>query len=168
MSNSYTLRYADDTSEEAKREDTRRLFRLAVQAHEEVGLPQDLAPFDPGIAMQSIYECITHGCFLIMEHEGEIVGALGLMQYRLWYSQDPVLTDGLFFIKPEHRGGEAFGLFLNEVREIASDLGIAVYLTVPAFNKAERPARNGLERIASLFSYLPQGRVFQIAPAKDA
>jgi GNAT superfamily N-acetyltransferase len=165
VSSSLTVRYANSDSEEAMREDTRATARLLVGSHLEAGIPERLAPLNHAKALQSIYEAIRDGLVLMAFDGEELVGVLGALQYDFWYSDKTLLAERFFYIKPEYRDGQVLRAILREARDVATDLGIVIHLTIANTHK-NRPPRNGLERVGDVLSYLPRGSAYQIAPAE--
>lgn len=167
MPSNITIRYADTRTEEAMREDSRTIFRLAIQNYEETGFPEGLAPFDPVKCLQSIYETVRDG-FVLLAFDGDrLVGGLGCSQWDIWYSQATMLAERFFFILPEYRDGDALKGLLEEAKAVADDLGIAISLTIANTQKRNRPPRNGLQRVASQLTYFPQGNQYLIQPAGE-
>jgi hypothetical protein len=167
VSSKITVRYAD-SSEAAINDETRRIFKFLVPLHREAGFPEDLVPFDYAKALHSVKRCILEGAPIMAEVDGELVGFLGLMPYEHWYSSAPLLADQFFYIRPDHRNTEVFERLLAECRAIAEDSRTVVTIVPANLQKAGRPARNGLERIASALSYIPRGSAYMVAPARDA
>ena len=173
MSSDVTIRYVgvgEDLTDDEINDETRRIFRFLVALHQEAGAPEDIAAFDHAKALMSMKECITDGIVIAAEIDGELVGIIGLMEYDIWYSQASMLAERFFYIRPEYRDGSVFAALLAELRAIANDLGIVSTITIANMQKtkAKRPPRNQLERVASAFTYIPRGAVYQIAPARDA
>jgi hypothetical protein len=170
VSSNITVRFAETESEEGMREDSRALFRLlSVNCHKEVGVPETLAPFDPVKCLQSIYETVKEG-MVLMAYDGDtLIGALGCLQFEVWYSSATMLAERFFYILPEYRDGEALKGILSEAKSVADDLNVCISISIANMHKANRPAKNGLQRIATQLTYLPRGSNFLIAPAgKDA
>jgi hypothetical protein len=168
VSSNITVRRADTSSEEAMRNDTRALFLLlSVNCHQEVGVPEALAPFDPVKCLSSIYEAVRDGV-VFMAYDGDtLIGALGCLEYEVWYSPATMLAERFFYILPAYRDGEAFKGILALARDEADKRGICISISIANMHKAKRPARNGLQRVASQLTYLPQGNNYLIEPAGE-
>lgn len=167
MPSNITVRYADTRTEEAMREDSRTIFKLAIQNYHETGFPEQIAPFDPVKCLQSIYETVRDG-FVLLAFDGDrLVGGLGCAEWSIWYSQATMLSERFFFILPEYRDGDVLKGLLEEAKAVADDLGIAISLTIANTQKRNRPPRNGLQRVASQLTYFPQGNQYMILPAGE-
>ena len=167
MSSNITVRYADRSSEEAMRADTRAISKLMVMNYRESGITEHLAPFDPTRCLQSIYETIRDGRVVLAFDGDELIGGLGLVEFTIWYSSKTMLSERFFFIRPEYRQGEALRLILREARAIAAASDVALTLTIANAHK-RRPPRNGLERIGDVLSFFPRGSAYVVAPAEKA
>jgi hypothetical protein len=162
------VRYADTTSEEAIRAEARALFGLlSVNCHQEVGVPETLAPFDPVKCLQSIVDAVRDGLVLMAYDGDELIGALGCMQYEVWYSPATMLAERFFYILPAYRDGEAFKGILEEAKAVADSLGVCISISIANMHKGRRPTRNGLQRVATQLTYLPQGNNYVIVPAGE-
>lgn len=167
MPNDIAVRYADTSSEDAIRDDARALFNLLLHCHQEVGVPERIAPMDPVKFLQSIVEAVREGLVLMAYDGDELIGALGCLQHEIWYSQATMLCERFFYILPEYRDGEAFRAIIAEAKAVADALGIAISISIANMQKGHRPARNGLQRVAMQLTYLPQGNNYVIVPAGE-
>lgn len=168
MSSNITVRFVNRANMEAMRDESRALFKLlSVNCHREVGVPEALAPFDPVKCLHSIHETVRDGV-VVMAFDGDtLIGALGCLEYEVWYSPATMLAERFFYILPPYRDGEAFQGILAAARDVADERGLCISISIANMHKGKRPARNRLQRVASQLTYLPQGNNYLIEPARQ-
>jgi hypothetical protein len=167
VSSSLSVRYATRSDEDAARNDTRAIARLMVGSHLEAAVPEHFAPLNHAKAMQQIHHVVTTGLCLMAFDGEELIGVLGCVEYDYWFSDETLLSERFFYIKPEYRAGPAMRAILREARLWANATDKVIQLTISNFHK-DRPPRNGLERIGDVLSFFPRGSAYQVAPVEKA
>ena len=121
-----------------------------------------VAPVDPIIAMQDIYNLITgdRGAFLMATRDGKLIGVMGLETTRYRYSKEYCIREVYLYVHPDHRGSDVLGALLQEARSIADMVGRELYVTIA--NPHRR--RGKTEKVASLLRYQPVGSIYAMQP----
>ena len=96
---------------------------------------------------------------------GTMVASTGLVEARVWYSDDPILVTRWLYARPEYRSaGDAWRLMADEAQALADATGMVTLLDV--FN----PARAGRRAapISRAFRIEPVGMRLRVKPQKEA
>lgn len=142
-------------------EDAKRVFISLVACHREVG--RDTG--DANKAFVQVYATMKEDAVFIVEDEaGEIVGSCGIYEEPagFFYGNVPYLNERWFYVRPDHRNGEALRLLLKEVRALCDSTGLMCMLRIFNFTRAK--AKTDLARIGEDLAYYPAGAVIQVSP----
>lgn len=126
----------------ASREDLPELVKMALE------IPKDL-PFEnfPKPSVEKVAEFVytqwTQTPILVYKDEKtkEILGMIGLMVDEPWWSGTKVLTDYMFFVKPEHRNYKITKELMNGARDLARINGIPMISHMISENRTESKLR---------------------------
>jgi GNAT superfamily N-acetyltransferase len=106
------------------------------------------------------YAWLTHnvecGAWAVEDEDGKFVGSIGLNVTTPWYSDGKYLTDGWFYVLPEHRNSGVGKMLIDRAKEFAEDSGLPMIIGV--FNSEETEAkfdimrRMGMKVVGGLFA----------------
>lgn len=102
----------------ARPEDLEACFKLALEIPKE----NDFNFFpeaDEEAVRDTIKELIAKQCMIVYSNNGVIVGILGVTIEKFWWTKNEVMTDVLFYIKPEFRSFSAYKRMLSAAEAFA-------------------------------------------------
>lgn len=88
------------------------LFKLAVAMHRETSFRA--YAFNPQKAIDSLGAWIHGGLMVVAEKDGQVVGMLAGSKHSPWFSDDKVVSERLFYVAADHRGGRAGYMLMRE------------------------------------------------------
>ena len=104
-----------------------RAFDLLRMLHAET--PH--ASLSPAKLHQGLAEVVEHGTVIVsLTRDGDLAGAVGLIEDAPWFSDDRWLTDRFFFVHPRHRRTPHARCLLDAARLVARDMGLPLHMTV--------------------------------------
>lgn len=118
------------------------------------------APVDPDESMRFIYETARSdsGSVALMAFAGDrLIGSMGIVQTRYWYSRDSFLREVWLFVLPEHENKGGMKALLTEARAIADLAGMELVIAPTAIGR-RRGARK--EHVATIYGYSPMGEIY--------
>lgn len=86
----------------------------------------------------TIRKLIEDRTLIVYENNGIIVGIMGLVIDSFWWSEEPMMLDMLFYIKPEFRSYKAFNRMLSTAEEFAKINGLPLSLLLFSTKNLER------------------------------
>jgi GNAT superfamily N-acetyltransferase len=107
--------------------------------------------------LESVCKLMTEQDLLVAELDSALVGVLGIVEYKPWYSHDRHLVDQPFYVVPEQRGGKVGQMLADAAREIATQRGLPLSIVVHNPRKA---AKRG--RVADIIGFIPEGYVVSL------
>lgn len=88
------------------------LFKLAVAMHRETSFRA--YAFNPEKAIHGLGAWIHGGFMAVAEKDGQVIGMLAATKRSPWFSDDPLLSEDLFYVAEAHRGTRAGYLLMRE------------------------------------------------------
>ncbi len=103
----------------AVEDDRLGLFKLAVAMHRETSFRS--YQFNPEKAVHGLGAWIHGGLMAVAEKDGQVVGMLAARKQSPWFSEDRDVSEDLFYVAPEHRGGRAAYMLMREFMAWAAE-----------------------------------------------
>lgn len=116
------------------------LFKLAAAMHSET----DFAglQFDPAMALDGLGRWVhsSEGLMLVAADAGEVFGMLAATLRRPWFSPEIVVSEDLFFVRQDKRGGRCAYLLMRAFVQAAQAAGARHLRAGIATGDAGQPA----------------------------
>jgi GNAT superfamily N-acetyltransferase len=99
---------------------------------------------------------VEYGAWAVEDSEGKFVGSIGLHTASPWYSDEQYISDGWFYVLPEHRNTGVGKVLLDHAKEFAKNFNLP--LIVGVFNsegteiKFDIMQRMGMKVVGGLFA----------------
>lgn len=91
----------------------------------------DIVSFNPFKAHETLKGIIGgNGVVFVAEREGLVVGGLGLLQYTMYFSDDPVAVELFWWMHPSHRNGMDGPRMLKRALEWGKERGLRMLTMV--------------------------------------
>ena len=89
-----------------------------------VATPAMVDPVDPVESLHEIFRVAAQEAAIMAIMDGYLVGTLGLVKVKWWYSKRHFLTDRWHFCLPEHYHGPVDRALMSEAKALADDAGL--------------------------------------------
>lgn len=122
------------------------ISEILGQFHDETGL----FPINWEKVRERVEVLLQSMDLFVAEHEKKLVGLLGLVQNNVWYSDDQILEDCMFYVVPEWRGGVVGTQLLRAAIIQAEHRNLPLFITVTNPAKVKG-------RVGEIMSYWPAG-----------
>ncbi len=125
------------------------------------------APVDPKLSMEFIYEVTTskEGAVALMAFAGsKLVGSMGIVQTRYWYSRETFLREVWMFVLPEFENKGVMAELLKEAKAVADLAGMSLFIA-PTAKERRRGARR--EHVATIYEFTPAGEIYAFHPKEN-
>jgi len=140
----------------ATREDLPTVVELALKIPEEFSF-ENFPSVDKAKVTEIIFSNWTDAPIFLYKIENEIVGMVGLALDTLWWSNEPVLQDYMFYIKPEHRSLKVVNALIGAMRDVAKLNDMKVITTFIASDRTDSKRklfeRKGFKESGILMTY---------------
>jgi len=136
----------------ATEDDYEGLFELLAGMHKEMAI----APLNVDKAAASISEGVINGEVLVaLDKKGKIVGTIGVIEEKWWYSDSSYLMDRFFYTARSERGDEIGKALLEAVTVFSDSRNLPLILSVMNPKRA-RPNKRW-QRIFDRAMFIPAG-----------
>lgn len=88
--------------------------------------------------INKLKELIDSQTLIVYDNNGVIVGILGVVVDSFWWTEEPMLMDVVFYIKPEFRSYKAYNRMLSVAEEFAKINGLPLSLLFFTTKDTER------------------------------
>lgn len=107
--------------------DISALVALLVEMHEGTEIPT--SPIDSMKMISKINEVVHKGVVLMaVDENNQLMGSVGGMVGKDWWSDQPFLADNWFYVRPEHRKGNVALKLIKNFIKMANDAKLPVRL----------------------------------------
>lgn len=124
---------------------------LLSAMHQEIGM----AEISPERTARVVARLLQGGSVFGVERDGALVGSIGLMSDRFWYSEKWFVGDYWTYVVPDERGGGAGEMLVSAALELAAKRKQPLLLGTVGLNRTEAKERwyrkQGLEPAGALF-----------------
>lgn len=125
------------TVRSAEKEDLQVCIEIALEIPLENDLGYFPAPSESKVKL-TLEKLIENRTLIVYENNGVIVGILGLIIDSFWWSEEPMMMDMLFYVKPEFRSYTAFNRMLSTAEEFAKINGLPLSVLMFTTKDMER------------------------------
>jgi len=151
LTGEYTIRRAEQTEEDYK-----KIVNMGARFAMEHSMGKLSAQnHDLKKALQWVVENVAYAAWLVEDEHGEPLGSISLHEDTTWYSTEPYLTDGWFYVVPEKRDSGIGIMLLETVKEFAKDKGLPLMVGVfnmkDALRTSQMLQRHGFTMAGGLF-----------------
>lgn len=134
---------------------------LLVDMYQEVGRCE----LDPNKAFANIYACVKAGDAAMIFKGNTLIGSLGLVETKFWYSSELQCVEQWAYIVPQFRSSSALRCMFAAARSIAAERGYdSVYMLI--FDPKTK-GTSELSRVGERFDFRPAGSVIRLDEAAE-
>jgi|TARA_R110000868_G_scaffold300126_1_gene560480 GNAT superfamily N-acetyltransferase len=104
-----------------------------------------------------LYVCrhVIEGVVFFIEKDHKIIGVIAGIEAEYWYSKEKFISEGFFFVHPDHRKSRIAFKLIQELKKYAKNLDLRLICGVSSGDDVERKDRffefNGLNRIGGIY-----------------
>lgn len=141
---------------EATTADTGAILDLLLEFYKGASRTLKLPGLSVTKVLKTIETTIERGTIVVVEEDGKIVGALGLQQLTLWYSESPLVGDVFFYILPQYRSSKHASNLLEAAYKYAIMLGLPLKMAIVSGEDVKRKdayyARKGFRYLGGIYT----------------
>ena len=106
----------------AKKEDLSEVLELIIGMHDEAST--FYPPYNKNIMLRFMQPIINNGHCIILITDKKIVGAIGGVMAKWWFSENFYMADAFFFVDKKHRSYQNASALLKKLNKIANEKAI--------------------------------------------
>ncbi len=140
----------------ATRDDLPAVVSMALKIPDELGFDK-LPKKDITKVTEMIFTRWLEAPIFVYKEDGKILGMVGVMVDELWWSNEKILVDYVFWIEPEHRNLKIMNALIGAVRDFATLNKLPAITTFMSKDRTEAKAelfrRKGYKNAGFIASY---------------
>lgn len=140
----------------AEREDLPTIIEMVLKIPDEIGF-EKLPTKNPQKVTQWIYDNWLEAPIFVYKVDSEIVGLVGVLIDSMWWSDERVVQDYVFYIDKDHRKASVFNELIKAVRDFAKLNGLPVVTQFLSAARTETKQkifeRNGFKNAGFIVTY---------------